>query len=301
MATREGVDKEIAPDRPATKKQGDVNEHERQFMCSSTPSQRDLIARLLRAAPDARDLFEYEDYAAKPSAVTASEFITQALEQNADRFTDRKIFLEYTANRPRVQKLGAHGLFGDTNATVDLAAVQREVAEHPGNVWTNVVSLRREDAARLGYDNASAWRALMREKQFEIAGFMRNQVLQAYADKLPEPLPLSQQKEFKQIKNMIIQEAMRMDSQHIQPPARSAPVADAPINDAHNPVQAAVAADAASTAARLLRGLSKLFDDQRQKQTARADHIDRKRAQELRYKRQAQGLARDEQMQSQTY
>ncbi len=155
MATREGVDKEIAPNRPATKKQ------------------EEMIARLLRSAPDAKDMFEHEDYVAKPSAITATEFISQALEQNADRFVDRKIFLNYIANRPRVQKLGAHGLFDNTDAPVDLAAVQREVAEHPGNVWTNVVSLRREDAVRLGYDNAAAWRSLMREKQFEIAGFMR--------------------------------------------------------------------------------------------------------------------------------
>ncbi len=155
MATREGVDKEIAPDQPATKKQ------------------EEMIARLLRSAPDARDMFEYEDYVTKPSAVTASELISQALEQNADRFTDRKIFLEYIANRPRVQKLGAHGLFGDTDAPVDLAEVQRDVAEHPGNVWTNVVSLRREDAARLGYDNATAWRGLMRDNRNTIAECMR--------------------------------------------------------------------------------------------------------------------------------
>lgn len=98
MATREGADKNISADRPATKKQ------------------EELIARLLHSAPDAKNMFEFEDYTTNPSAKSASEFITQALEQNADRFTDRKIFLEYIANRPRVQKLGSHGLFSDTDA-----------------------------------------------------------------------------------------------------------------------------------------------------------------------------------------
>lgn len=155
IGTREGVDKNIEADRPATKKQ------------------EEMIARLLRSAPDAKDTFEYEDYIANPTAKNASEFIEQALEQNADRFADRKIFLEYIANRPRVQKLGAHGLFSDTDDAINLSRVQQEVAEHPGNVWTNVVSLRREDAARLGYDNATAWRSLMREKRNDIAACMK--------------------------------------------------------------------------------------------------------------------------------
>jgi len=155
IGTREGVDKNVDAEHPATKKQ------------------EEMIARLLRFAPDARDTFEYEDYIANPTAKSASEFITQALEQNADRFTDRRIFLEYIANRPRVQKLGAHGLFSDTDDAINLSQVQQEVAEHPGNVWTNVVSLRREDAARLGYDNAIAWRSLMREKRNDIAVCMK--------------------------------------------------------------------------------------------------------------------------------
>jgi hypothetical protein len=130
---------------------------------------------------------------------------------------------------------------------------------------------------------------------------MRNQVLQTYADKLPDPLPLSQQKEFKQIKNMIIQEALRLNGQNMKPPARSAPVAGASVYNAPNTAQADVATDAASTAVRLLRGLARLFEDQQRQQTAHADHIDRKRARELRDKRQAQGHARDEQTQSQIY
>jgi hypothetical protein len=155
MAMREGVDKEVSATRPVTKKQ------------------EEMLAHILHFAPDAHEMFEYEDYVNKPTVKTASALITQAIEQNADRFADREIFVAYIANRPRVQKMGAHGLFGDTDAPINLSAVQREVAEHPGNVWTNVISLRREDAARLGYDNATAWRALLREHRNKIAENMK--------------------------------------------------------------------------------------------------------------------------------
>ena len=48
--------------------------------------------------------------------------------------------------------------------------------EHEGNVWTIIYSLRREDAARLGYDNAASWRALLRSKQADFAEAMQIQM-----------------------------------------------------------------------------------------------------------------------------
>jgi DNA mismatch repair ATPase MutS len=95
---------------------------------------------------------------------------------------------------------------------------------------------------------------------------------------------------------MVIQKALRMGIQTIQRPAREAQVADS--SGIAVPAPAEIPVAAVSAAERLLRSLSKLFDDQQQKQTARADHIDRKRARELREKRQAQGHAHDEQIQS---
>ena len=41
------------------------------------------------------------------------------------------------------------------------------------NVWTIIYSLRREDAARLDYDNAASWRALLRSKQADFAEAMQ--------------------------------------------------------------------------------------------------------------------------------
>lgn len=76
--------------------------------------------------------------------------------------------LEYIANRPGVVKLGEHGLFGQENI-VDLERVKAELVNHNGIVWMPVVSLRREDAQRLGYDNPQKWRTLLCSMQVELA------------------------------------------------------------------------------------------------------------------------------------
>ena len=72
----------------------------------------------------------------------------------------------YMAERPR-----SHGLFGDEDH-VDLNAAMRELNEYPGNIWTHIISLKREDAERLGYDHAAQWRNLLRAHRNEIAEAM---------------------------------------------------------------------------------------------------------------------------------
>ena len=79
--------------------------------------------------------------------------------------------MKYIATRPRAERLGDHGLFGDEDA-VDLEQAMLELDQHTGNVWTHIISLKREDAARLGYDNAKAWRNLLRTNRNEIAAAM---------------------------------------------------------------------------------------------------------------------------------
>ncbi|MPM04899.1 hypothetical protein SDC9_51180 [bioreactor metagenome] len=149
VATRDGVEK-ISPasrDIPATQKQ------------------ELLISGLLPQFPDTADLFEYEDYIKQPTVENASEFITAALDQNMDQLSHQEAYVSYIATRPRAEKLGAHGLFSDTDDPLVLSRVMTEVGEHTGNVWTPIISLRREDAARLGYDNAAAWMALIRKQR----------------------------------------------------------------------------------------------------------------------------------------
>ena len=75
-------------------------------------------------------------------------------------------YMEYMAERPR-----SHGLFGDED-NVDLNAAMKELNEYPGNIWTHIISLQREDAARLGYDHAQQWRNLLRTHRNEIAEAM---------------------------------------------------------------------------------------------------------------------------------
>ena len=91
----------------------------------------------------------------------------ELLDENAD-----SIYMRYIATRPRAEKHGEHGLFGAEDA-VDLEKAMQELQAHEGNVWTIIYSLRREDAARLGYDNAASWRALLRSKQVDFAEAMQ--------------------------------------------------------------------------------------------------------------------------------
>lgn len=81
--------------------------------------------------------------------------------------------VNYIATRPRTEKLGTHGLFSDDDAPLALSKVAEEVGGHTGNVWTSIISLRREDAARLGYDNAAEWMALLRKQRNVFAEQMK--------------------------------------------------------------------------------------------------------------------------------
>ena len=98
---------------------------------------------------------------------TATRDGVELLDENAD-----SIYMRYIATRPRAEKHGEHGLFGAEDA-VDLEKAMQELQAHEGNVWTIIYSLRREDAARLGYDNAASWRALLRSKQADFAEAMQ--------------------------------------------------------------------------------------------------------------------------------
>ncbi len=139
----------------------------------ATEEQKKLIKEILRDFPDTQNSFEYQDYIAKPSKGTASEFISRAIEDNVDLIGKRENYVSYIAKRPRAERHGAHGLFTDADLPINLSKVASEVANHDGNVWTHIISLRREDAARLGYDNAYAWRNLLRSQAETIAANMK--------------------------------------------------------------------------------------------------------------------------------
>ena len=152
IGTRERV--EILPDdRPPTRKQ------------------EQLITKLTKDFPEARELGEYFDYKDKPTKANASVFITRALEENWSAVQQSDGYMKYIATRPRAERLGDHGLFGDEDA-VGLEKAMLELDQYTGNVWTHILSLKREDAACLGYDNAKTWMNLLRANRNDIAAAM---------------------------------------------------------------------------------------------------------------------------------
>ena len=153
IATRERV--EIIPDnRPPTRKQ------------------EQFITKLVKDFPDAKELLEYEDYITHPTKANASALITLTLEENWNQVQNIDGYAGYIALRPKAERLGEHGLFGDDDA-VDLTAVTDELNHYTGNVWTHIISLHREDAERLGYNHAEAWRTLLRTHRNAIAAAMK--------------------------------------------------------------------------------------------------------------------------------
>ncbi|MFR1184656.1 MAG: MobP3 family relaxase [Ruminococcus sp.] len=136
---------------------------------NATKNQQELLRDLLSDFPEAKRYLEYEDYTANPTVENASELINTIIERNADVIGNRQNFVGYMAMRPGVEKRGSHGLFNEKDEPIILNQAANEIAEHKGNVWSHVVSLRREDAVRLGFDNSDAWRELVKRHISDIA------------------------------------------------------------------------------------------------------------------------------------
>lgn len=153
IATREGVEKldESLRGRPVTQ------------------AQQEFIQNLLRDFPDSKDLLEYEDYQKSPTLGSASEFISAALELHMGELSGRSGYLKYMGTRPRVEKQGSHGLFSYAGEPISLGKVAQEVDAHRGPVWTLILSLRRKDAQRLGFDSTARWMDLLRSQAITLA------------------------------------------------------------------------------------------------------------------------------------
>ena len=135
-------------------------------------AQQKMIDELLQEFPESKDSYEYQDFLRQPNKGNASEFITRTIEENLDQVDKRENYVQYIAKRPRVEKVGTHGLFTDDNVPVHLNEVAEEVASHQGVLMTQILSLRRENAARLGYEKGEAWRTLIRNHTKDMAEAM---------------------------------------------------------------------------------------------------------------------------------
>ena len=148
IATREGVDK--------------IDESLR--FAHSSVKQQQFIQKILKDFPDSKDSLEYEDYIKNPTVGNASEFITRTMEDNAYEVMQTKTYADYIATRPRAQRFGTHGLFTDDGVQIKLNEVSENLNQYGGNVWTVIISLRREDAERLSFNTGERWRDMLRSQ-----------------------------------------------------------------------------------------------------------------------------------------
>lgn len=153
IATREGVEK-----IDDTKK-----------FAPATAKQKNLIEKILKDFPDSKDMFEYADYLEKQNQGSASDFISRVMEDYAYEISGRKAYADYIATRPRAERFGSHGLFTDDGIQVQLSKVTEELDQHKGNIWTAIISIRREDAERLGFNTGSRWRDMLRTQTEALA------------------------------------------------------------------------------------------------------------------------------------
>ncbi|WP_443722986.1 MobP3 family relaxase [Ruminococcus sp.] len=153
IATREGVEK-----IDDTKK-----------FAPATEKQKNLIEKILKDFPDSKDMFEYVDYLEKQNQGSASDFISRVMEDYAYEISGRKAYADYIATRPRAERFGSHGLFTDDGVQVQLSKVTEELDKHKGNIWTAIISIRREDAQRLGFNTGARWRDMLRTQTEALA------------------------------------------------------------------------------------------------------------------------------------
>lgn len=153
IATREGVEK-----IDDTKK-----------FAPATAKQKNLIEKIINDFPDSKDMFEYADYLEKQNQCSASDFISRVMEDYAYEISGRKAYADYIATRPRAERFGSHGLFTDDGVQVQLSKVTEELDSHKGNIWTAIISIRREDAQRLGFNTGARWRDMLRTQTEALA------------------------------------------------------------------------------------------------------------------------------------
>lgn len=145
---------------------------------SVTLKQQETINELLQELQnkdgnEGKETFEYKDYLKAPTRQNASELISRLSEiilygGNAKSIDEVENLIDYAANRPGVVRVGEHGLFSSF-PNVDLEKAAEEISTHDGNIWTHILSLRREDADKLGYDSQQPWRDLVMSHIDDIA------------------------------------------------------------------------------------------------------------------------------------
>ena len=153
IATREGV--ELLP--------------KEQQIQPVSEKQNALVMQMVSRDPRLKKTPEYKKYLNEKSQGAASEFIAAAIEGNP-LLLNEESYLRYMALRPRAERIaGSHGLFSFGDEPIRLEDEVAKLEAHVGNVYSVIISLKREDAERLGYNNAGRWRDMIRAHIDQIA------------------------------------------------------------------------------------------------------------------------------------
>lgn len=139
---------------------------------NSTKGQKELIGTIIDKIPDLIKTFEYEEYIKNSSIKNAFEFIYIAKNFSDETFIDKEKLVNYMSERPGVYKVGKHGLFSIDNEEIDLELVKKNISNHEGNIWTNIISLKREDAEKLSLNNQEAWKNIVQTQSINISKSM---------------------------------------------------------------------------------------------------------------------------------
>lgn len=153
IATREGVEK--------------IDDSQK--FAPITVKQKVIIEKIIKDFPKSKDMFEYVDYLEKQNVGAAADFISRVMEDYTYEISGRKAYMNYIATRPGAEKIGSHGLFTDDGVQIQLSKVAEELNKHKGNIWTAIISIRREDAERLGFNTGSRWRDMIRTQTESLA------------------------------------------------------------------------------------------------------------------------------------
>ena len=157
IATRDGVEKNDS----------------RMLTLKATDKQEELIEKLAIDFPSSLGTDEYSAYKESPTVGNATDYISATIEDNLSSIINSPTYADYIATRPRAERIGSHGLFSSGDEPIVLSKVSEELNNHQGNVWTIIASLKREDAERLGFDNAARWKSMIGSQVCQIASNMR--------------------------------------------------------------------------------------------------------------------------------
>ena len=134
-----------------------------------TEAQLKMITAITDKCSGTTRTSEYKEFCQNRTRGYASEFISSALEDHPFLLED-KTYLDYIATRPRTEMLGGtHGLFSDDGVSIDLKDEVEKMREFRGNVFTVIMSLKREDAERVQMNSAERWRELIRSNINDVA------------------------------------------------------------------------------------------------------------------------------------